>query len=46
MKDRQPLGRVGDVKDICQLFAFVISDDNTFMTGTNITFDGGLSLKI
>ena len=46
MKNNQPLGRVGELDDICRVFAFVISDDNAFMTGSNVLSDGGLSLTI
>ncbi len=40
----QPLGRIGEASDIAKLVAFAVSDDNTFMTGTNLTADGGLLL--
>ena len=45
LKDYQPLGRVGEVEDLCKLFAFVISDRNGFMTGVNLACDGGYLLE-
>lgn len=38
-----PLGRVGDVKDISQAAVFLASDDSSFITGIELTVDGGLS---
>ena len=41
---RRLMGRGGTLEEMCKLFAFVISDDNSFMTGTNVVYDGGISL--
>lgn len=41
----QPLGRVGESVEMGKLFAFLISDDNTFMTGSVVTSDGGMTLR-
>ena len=40
-----PLGRHGTSEEMAKLVAFVISDDNAFMTGTTLTTDGGYSLS-
>jgi 3-oxoacyl-[acyl-carrier protein] reductase len=36
-----PLGRVGKVKDVAGVFAFLASDDAAFITGEMIVVDGG-----
>ncbi|MCL2757408.1 MAG: SDR family oxidoreductase [Coriobacteriia bacterium] len=36
-----PLGRVGEVEEIAQVMAFLISDAASYMTGTDILCDGG-----
>eukprot|EP00095_Tigriopus_kingsejongensis_P009759 maker-scaffold422_size175911-snap-gene-0.31 protein:Tk09759 transcript:maker-scaffold422_size175911-snap-gene-0.31-mRNA-1 annotation:"PREDICTED: 3-oxoacyl-" len=45
LKNYQPLGRVGEVDDMAKLVAFMISDDNGFMTGSNVTSDGGVCVN-
>ena len=43
---RHPLGRVGESADIANLTAFLLSPDNTWITGQIIGVDGGMgSLK-
>ncbi len=42
--DWQPLGRVGETSDIAKVVAFVAGDDNTFMTGSVVKADGGITL--
>jgi len=37
---RIPLGRWGKVEDIGKLAAYLCSDDASFITGTNLLFDG------
>ena len=44
LKGMQVLGRVGELDEICRTFAFVISDENSFMTGSNVVCDGGYIL--
>ncbi len=39
-----PLGRIGEPEDMARLVAFIVSEDNAFMTGSNVTSDGGLLL--
>ena len=36
------LGRLGTVEEIAALGVFLVSDDNTFMTGAKLVADGGL----
>ncbi|WP_405579629.1 SDR family NAD(P)-dependent oxidoreductase [Streptomyces sp. NBC_01092] len=38
---RTPLGRLGTVDDVVDVFAFLISDRARFITGQTITVDGG-----
>ena len=45
MKDYQPIGRVGEVEDLANLFAFLISDKASYITGVNIACDGGYLLE-
>lgn len=40
-----PAGRVGQPEDVANVIAFVISPQNTFMTGAVIDVDGGLLLQ-
>lgn len=41
-----PLGRWGTVNDIANVVEFVLSDRASFITGTDIVIDGGLSARI
>ena len=41
-----PAGRVGKPEDIATLVAFLASDDAQWITGTNITIDGGVTTKM
>lgn len=41
-----PAGRVGKPEDIAALVAFLASDDAQWITGTNITIDGGVTTKM
>lgn len=36
------MGRVGRIDELARTAAFLVSDDNTFMTGAKIVLDGGL----
>ncbi len=40
---RTPLGRLGEVKDVLGAAVFLASDEADFITGSNITMDGGWS---
>lgn len=41
IKDKIPLGRRGKVADIAGVFAFLASEDASFITGESIVVDGG-----
>lgn len=37
----QPLGRIGKPEEIASIVAFLLSDENSFMTGSLVSADGG-----
>ena len=37
----QPLGRIGKAEEIASVVAFLLSDENSFMTGSLVSVDGG-----
>jgi 3alpha(or 20beta)-hydroxysteroid dehydrogenase len=39
-----PLKRMGTVDDVTNLVLFLLSDESAYMTGAEISVDGGLSL--
>jgi meso-butanediol dehydrogenase/(S,S)-butanediol dehydrogenase/diacetyl reductase len=41
--ERIPLGRVREPREVAAVIAFLASDDASFMTGANVTVDGGVS---
>jgi meso-butanediol dehydrogenase/(S,S)-butanediol dehydrogenase/diacetyl reductase len=41
--ERIPLGRVCEPREVAAVIAFLASDDASFMTGANVTVDGGVS---
>ena len=44
MREKAPLGRIGDPSEIAAAYAFLASDDAKFITGTTLNVDGGLIL--
>lgn len=42
-RERIPLGRVCEPHEVAAVIAFLASDDASFVTGANITVDGGVS---
>jgi NAD(P)-dependent dehydrogenase (short-subunit alcohol dehydrogenase family) len=42
----QPVGRFGNPRDIGSLVAFLAGDDATFITGTEIVADGGMTASL
>lgn len=40
-----PMGRLAEPKEIANLVEFLISEKNTYITGTNIIIDGGFTCK-
>jgi NAD(P)-dependent dehydrogenase (short-subunit alcohol dehydrogenase family) len=43
---RIPLGRVGTPWDVANAAVFLASDDASYITGTEITVDGGVSCRV
>jgi 2-keto-3-deoxy-L-fuconate dehydrogenase len=41
---RQPMGRIGTAQETAEIAVLLASDEATFMTGSNIVIDGGMSL--
>ncbi|MCX7843282.1 MAG: SDR family oxidoreductase [Clostridia bacterium] len=44
--EQHPAGRVGTPADIAKACMFLTSDDAGFITGTNLTIDGGMTVKM
>lgn len=42
--ERQPMGRLGTPEEIAEIAVLLASDEATFMTGSNIIIDGGMTL--
>lgn len=40
-----PIGRVGTIDEVANVFVFLASDEGSFITGATYTVDGGLSVK-
>lgn len=45
-KDRVPLGRVAAASEFADLFAFLVSDRASYITGASINFDGGAGMTV
>jgi NAD(P)-dependent dehydrogenase (short-subunit alcohol dehydrogenase family) len=43
--EMHPIGRVGAIEEVANVFTFLASDQSSFVTGANYTVDGGLSVK-
>jgi NAD(P)-dependent dehydrogenase (short-subunit alcohol dehydrogenase family) len=41
---RTPLGRIGRPEEIASVVVFLLSDAASFMTGSTVVVDGGLSI--
>jgi NAD(P)-dependent dehydrogenase (short-subunit alcohol dehydrogenase family) len=41
----QPRGRVGTIEEVSAVFAFLASDQASYVSGANISVDGGMSIK-
>lgn len=44
VRDRHPIGRIGQPKDIADAVAFLASDEASFITGSDFIVDGGSSI--
>lgn len=44
LKEKTPLGKLGDPVDIANAYLFLVSDEAKFITGTVLSVDGGLVL--
>jgi len=42
MKQHTPLGRLGEPQDIANAYAFLASDQASFISGTVLSVDGGI----
>ena len=45
MAEGHPIGRLGDPSDIANLVLFLASSRASFMTGENVSCDGGLMAR-
>jgi len=45
MRQRQPLGRLGEPEEIAQAAIYLGSDESKFITGTTLVIDGGLTMS-
>ncbi len=43
--DMHPIGRVGTIDEVANVFVFLASDEASFVTGANYEVDGGLGVK-
>lgn len=43
--DVQPRGRVGTIEEVAAVFAFLASDQSSYVSGANVNVDGGMSIK-
>ena len=41
-KDTSRMGRLGEPIEMAKIMAFMVSDDNAYMSGSEIISDGGL----
>jgi NAD(P)-dependent dehydrogenase (short-subunit alcohol dehydrogenase family) len=46
LKERIPLGRFGEVEEIAAVAVFLASDASSFVTGTTILADGGVTAYV
>ena len=45
MRQRQPLGRLGEPEEIAKAALYLGSDESKFVTGTTLVIDGGLTMS-
>lgn len=44
MKEKIPLGRLGEPKEVAQLYLFLASDESDYINGAVISIDGGITV--
>lgn len=44
MKGKSPLNRLGEVNEVASVYTFLASEEASFVTGTTISVDGGISI--
>jgi 3-oxoacyl-[acyl-carrier protein] reductase len=44
MNDKTPLGRIGTPEEVAKAYLFLASDDASFVTGTVLSVDGGVTI--
>ena len=42
---RIPMGRIGEPEEIAQGILFLASDDSSYMTGSELVIDGGMTAQ-
>jgi NAD(P)-dependent dehydrogenase (short-subunit alcohol dehydrogenase family) len=45
MKQLHPIGRFGQASEVAQCILFLASDASSFVTGTELVVDGGLTAR-
>ncbi len=43
-RSKTPLGRLGEVKEVANVYCFLASDEASFITGTTVSVDGGVTI--
>jgi meso-butanediol dehydrogenase / (S,S)-butanediol dehydrogenase / diacetyl reductase len=43
--EMHPIGRIGTIQEVANVFVFLASDQSSFVTGADYAVDGGLSVK-
>lgn len=46
LKDRSPIGRPGEPREVAQVAAFLVSDKASYVTGVSVPVDGGWLVKM
>jgi NAD(P)-dependent dehydrogenase (short-subunit alcohol dehydrogenase family) len=44
-KQLHPIGRIGQASEVAQCILFLASDASSFVTGTELVVDGGLTAR-
>jgi NAD(P)-dependent dehydrogenase (short-subunit alcohol dehydrogenase family) len=45
MEDAYPVARIADPAEVANAVVFLFSDESSFMTGSQLVIDGGLTVK-